>query len=169
MRTASVVPGFALSFSIVSCFTLSGVAAGEGDVASRAEAVGARRAGPVRVDGHALADDGGPFLGLGVSYFTSLSRCKNDRPRLESDLAFLTRQGFNYYRMLSMVGHHPGWDGREIAPVAYTRRDGKRVEAWPDYWERFPELVDLAYDRYGMRTQITVFAAAQLMPDKAAS
>jgi hypothetical protein len=166
MRSASAVPGFALSLSIVLCFTLSGVAAKEADVASRAEAVAARRAGPVRVDGHALADDGGPFLGLGVSYFTSLSRGKNDRPRLESDLAFLSRQGFNYYRMLSMVGHHPGWDGREIAPVAFTRRDGKRVEAWPDYWRQLRELIDLAYDRYGMRTQVTIFADAQLMPDK---
>src|SRR5688500_14498998 len=73
----------------------------------------ARRAGRVRVDGHALADDGGHFLALGVSYFTALWRCKNDRARLEADLSFLSRQGFNYYRMLSMVGHHPGWDGRE--------------------------------------------------------
>jgi hypothetical protein len=29
-----------------------------------------RRAGRVRVDGHSLADDNGPFLGLGASYFT---------------------------------------------------------------------------------------------------
>ena len=127
-----------------------------------------RRAGPVRVEGHALRDDGGPFLGLGVSYFTALWRCRHDRARLDGDLAFLSKQGFNYFRMLSMVGHHPGWDGREIAPMAFTRRDGKRVEAWPDYWERFRELVDVAYDRHGMRTQITVFADAQLMPGKAA-
>ena len=124
------------------------------------------RAGRVRVDGHCLADDGGPFLGLGVSYFTALWRCKYDRPQLEEDLAFLSRQGFNYYRMLSMVGHHPGWDGREIAPVAFTNRDGKRVDAWPDYWQQLRDLIDLAYDRHGMRTQITVFADAQLMPDK---
>ena len=129
---------------------------------------GAHRPGVVRIDDHCLVDRDGPFLGLGVSYFTALGRCKHDRARLDSDLAFLAKQGFNYYRMLSMVGHHPAWDGREIAPVAFTRRDGKRVEAWPDYWERFRELVDVAYDRYGMRTQITVFADAQLMPEKAA-
>ena len=127
-----------------------------------------RRKGPVRVEGNALADDNGPFLGLGASYFTALWRCKHDRPRLEADLAFLSKQGFNYYRMLSMVGHHPAWDGREIAPAAFTRRDGKRVEAWPDYWQQFRDLVDLAYDRHGLRTQITIFADAQLMPDKGA-
>jgi len=124
------------------------------------------RTGRVRIEGRSLVDDDGPFLGLGASYFTALWRCKNDRQRLEADLDFLARQGFNYYRMLSMVGHHPGWDGREIAPVSFTRRDGKRVDAWPDYWQRLGELIDIAYDRHGMRTQITIFADAQLMPAK---
>jgi hypothetical protein len=125
------------------------------------------RRGEVRVEGHTLADADGPFLGLGASYFTALWRCKHDRPRLESDLDFLSRSGFNYFRMLSMVGHHPSWAGQEIAPVSFTNRDGQQVAAWPDYWERLAELVDLAYERYGLRTQITVFADAQLMPEKA--
>lgn len=125
-----------------------------------------RRAGPVRVVDHVLVDDGGPFLGLGVSYFTALWRVRHDRPRLESDLCFLSGQGFNYYRLLSMVGWYQAWEGLEIAPVAFTNRSGKRVEAWPDYWRQLAELIDLAYDGYGMRAQITVFADAQLMPNK---
>lgn len=92
-----------------------------------------RRTGEVRVVNHALVDEHGPFLALGVSYFTALSRCRHDRARMESDLRFLSEQGFNYYRMLSMVGWHPAWSGSEIAPVAFTNRVGKRVEAWPDY------------------------------------
>jgi hypothetical protein len=123
-----------------------------------------RRSGPVRVVDHSLTDRGGPFLGLGVSYFSALWRCGHDRARLESDLAFLSEQGFNYYRMLSMVGCYPAWQGREIAPVAFTSRDGPDVEGWPDYWEELRQLVDLAYDRYGLRTQVTIFADAQLMP-----
>ncbi|HWQ92277.1 MAG TPA: hypothetical protein VN673_11440 [Clostridia bacterium] len=126
------------------------------------------RNGPVRLIGHSLADDDGPFLGLGASYFTALWRCKHDRPRAQQDLAFLARQGFNYYRMLSMVGYYPAWDGREIAPVTFTNRAGKRVEAWPDYWQQLGTLVDLAYDQYGLRTQITIFADAQMMPGKPA-
>jgi hypothetical protein len=122
------------------------------------------RTGPVHIDGHSLIDDDGHFLGLGASYFTALGRCKNDRPRLAADLDFLSRQGFTYYRMLSMVGHHPAWDGLEIAPVSFINRDDKRVDAWPDYWQQLRELIDLAYDRYGLRTQITIFADAQLMP-----
>jgi len=125
-------------------------------------------AGRVRVVGHSLVDDGGPFLGLGASYFTALWRCKHDRPRFEADLAFLSRQGFNYVRVLSMVGHHPAWKGLEIAPVKFTTRDGRRVEAWPDYRRQLRDLIDVAYDRYGLRTQLTVFADAQLMPEKAA-
>jgi len=125
-----------------------------------------KSAGQVRVVDHGLVDDEGPFLGLGVSYFTALQRCRNDRPRLESDLRFLSEQGFNYYRMLSMVGRHREWEGLEAAPVAFTNRVGRRVEAWPDYWKQLAELVDLAFDRYGMRAQITIFADAQLMPVK---
>jgi hypothetical protein len=137
-------------------------------LAGQSKRVSSKPAGPVRVVGHSLVDDRGPFLGLGVSYFTALWRCRHDRKRLESDLAFLSRQGFNYYRMLSMVGWYPAWEGREIAPVAFISRAGKRIDAWHDYWQQFRELIDLAYDCYGMRAQITLFADAQLMPDKAA-
>jgi len=54
----------------------------------------------------------------------------------------------------------------EIAPIAFTNRSGERVEAWPDYWQQLTDLIDLAYDRHGMRTQITLFADAQLMPNE---
>jgi hypothetical protein len=140
--------------------------AGPGPSPAPAEPTQHRRSGLVRVVGHSLQDRDGPFLGLGVSYFTALWRFRNDRPRLESDLAFLSRQGFNYYRMLSMVGWNSAWKGLEIAPVPFSTRDGRRIAAWPDYWAQLAGLVDLAYDRYGMRTQITVFADAQLMPRK---
>jgi hypothetical protein len=150
------------------CFCVfSATVQGVDGVTSASQAL-RQRVGPVRIDGRALTDDNGPFLGLGVSYFTALWRCKHDRPRLEADLAFLSRQGFNYFRMLSMVGYHPAWDGREIAPVSFENRNGKRVEAWPDYWQQLRQLIDLAYDQYGLRTQITIFADAQLMPDKGA-
>jgi hypothetical protein len=123
----------------------------------------APRTGVVRVQGHSLVDGGGPFLGLGATYMSALRRCKYDRERLNSDLAFLSGQGFNYIRVLSMVG----WKGREIAPAAFTNEDGDAVAAWPDYWRQLRDLVDIAYDRYGIRTEITIFADAQMMPEKA--
>lgn len=124
--------------------------------------------GLVRVADHALVDDGGPFLGLGVSYFTALWRYRHDRMRLESDLAFLAQHGFNYTRVLSMVGWNPAWKGLEMAPLEFTNREGKPVAAGgADYWRALAGLVDLTFDRFGMRTQITIFADAQLMPRKA--
>jgi len=68
-------------------------------------------AGRVRLVGSSLADDNGPFLGIGASYFTALWRCKYDPPRLNKDLAFLAAHGFNYYRMFSMVGYDRRWEG----------------------------------------------------------
>ena len=154
---------------ILPTFVLALMCFATAPVRAQREARNVRKpAGLVRVEGHALVDDQGPFLGLGVSYFTALWRCKHDRARLDRDLAFLARNGFRYFRMLSMVGHHPGWDGREIAPVSFANRDGKQIAAWPDYWKQMRQLIDRAYDRHGLRTQITVFADAQLMPDQEA-
>lgn len=126
-----------------------------------------RRTGRVRLNDHALVDDQGAFLGLGASYFAALWRYRNDRGRLERDLAFLAQQGFRYTRVLSMVGWHPAWTGLEVAPVGFVNRAGRPIAAWPDYWQALAGLVDLSYDRFGLRTQITIFADAQLMPRKA--
>lgn len=160
MRAASLI-----CFVLIVCEAFRPVASGRTEPAA-AEKQSPRHKGKVRVVGHSLVDDGGPFLGLGVSYFTALWRCRQDRQRLESDLRFLSEQGFNYYRMFSMVGWHRAWDGLEIAPIAFTNRSGERVEAWPDYWQQLADLIDLAYDRYGMRAQLTIFADAQLMPNE---
>ena len=120
----------------------------------------------VRIEGHSLCDRSGPFLGLGASYFQALRRAKFDRTRLTNDLAFLASKKMNYVRVLSMVGWHEAWQGREIAPVGFRNRTGTWVDAWPDYWRQFRDMIDLVYGQ-GLRTQVTVFADAQLMPDKA--
>ncbi|MEX2170092.1 MAG: hypothetical protein WD851_12345 [Pirellulales bacterium] len=126
------------------------------------------RTGEVSLDSHALQDDQGEFLGLGASYFQALRRTKYDRGRYRSDLDFLARQGFNYIRTLSMVGGNSAWLGKEIAPIAFTNDDGQMIEAWPDYWEQLGDMIDIAYDEYGIRTQITLFADAQNgMPNEA--
>ena len=115
----------------------------------------------VRLSGRSFCDDAGPFLGLGASYFQALRHARYDRARLNSNLAFLASQGFNYVRVLSMVN----WDGLEIAPVAFTNRAGHAVQAWPDYWRQFRDLLDLV-SRQGLRAEVTIFADAQyVMPD----
>ena len=118
----------------------------------------------VRLCGRSFCDKTGPFLGLGASYFQALRHAKYDRARLNHNLAFLASNGFNYVRILSMVN----WDGLEIAPVTFTNRAGHRVEAWPDYWQRFRDLLDLA-GRHGLRVEVTIFADAQyVMPQRSA-
>ena len=122
------------------------------------------RANLVRLQDSSLCDDGGPFLGLGVSYFQALRDAKYDRPRLDHNLSLLASRGFNYVRMFSMVS----WDGLEIAPVAFTNRFRREVSGWPDYWQQFRDVIDLA-GRHGLRVEVTIFADAQyVMPDRSA-
>jgi hypothetical protein len=127
----------------------------------------ARPLGPqglVKLCDYSLCDAGGPFLGLGVSYFQALRDAKYDRPRLDHNLAFLRSKGFDYLRVLTMVS----WEGLEIAPVAFTNRLERLVPAWPDYWQQFCELLD-RIDHHGLRAQVTIFADAQyVMPSRAA-
>lgn len=122
-----------------------------------------RRGGEVTLQGHALRDADGEFTGLGVTYFQALRRAKFDRARFRSDLKFLSDNGFDYIRTLSMVG----WEGKEIAPITFKNRADHMVEAWPDYWQQLGEMIDIAYDEFGIRTQLTIFADGQLMPCKA--
>lgn len=52
--------------------------------------------------------------------------------------------------------------------MAFTNRVGHRVEAWPDYWQRFRDLLDVVA-RHGLRAEVTVFADAQyVMPSRSA-
>lgn len=118
----------------------------------------------VRLCGRSLCDDAGPFVGLGASYFQALRHAKFDHARLHQNLAFLSTNGFNYVRILSMVS----WDGLEIAPVTFTNRAGRRIEAWPDYWPQFRDLLEAA-GQHGLRVEVTLFADAQtVMPAPAA-
>jgi hypothetical protein len=122
----------------------------------------------VTLNGHALRDDTGEFLGLGVSYFPALRRTKFDRERFRGDLKFLAGHGFNYVRTFSMVGWYPAWAGREIAPVTFTNKRGETIEAWKDYRQQLAAMIDIAYGEFGLRTQLTIFADGQLIPDKSA-
>lgn len=120
--------------------------------------------GIVRVVGNSLVDNNGPFLGLGTTYMSAMRKHKYYRTRFGNDLALLASRGFNYVRILTMVGWYEAWEGKEIAPVDFTNRVGTEVWAWSDYWQQFRDCVDLVYS-YGMRAQVTVFADAQLMPE----
>lgn len=112
----------------------------------------AHRTGLVRLEGNALVDDGGPFVALGVTMMWAAWAYKNDRPRLEANLAYLSEHGFHYVRALGVVGDYDApdfWDGREI--------DWR----WDDYDAVIAGLTDLAYDTYGLRIEWTLIGDGQ--------
>lgn len=100
--------------------------------------------GTVRVEQGVLVDDDGPFWAIGATYMAAPWFYKFDRARLEANLAFLADHGIDYVRVLGEVGGR-FWQGREIDP------------RWPDYEQVIAGLTDLAYDKYGLRVQWTVF------------
>jgi hypothetical protein len=100
--------------------------------------------GTVRVEQGVLVDDVGPFWAIGATYMAAPWFYKFDRARLERNLAFLAEGGIDYVRVLGEVGGR-FWEGREIDP------------RWPDYPAVVAGLTDLAYDKYGLRVQLTVF------------
>jgi hypothetical protein len=105
--------------------------------------------GRVRLDGHAFADDAGPFNALGASLFWGLWGERHDAERLDANLAHLAEHDVDYVRVLAMVGART-WEDRVIDP------------AWPDYWT----IVDHFFERlarHGLRAQVTLFADAQVM------
>jgi hypothetical protein len=122
---------------------------------ARAAAQATPPAGIVRVEGRALVDDGGPFFAVGATYFAALWFLRHDRARLERDLAFLSARGIDFVRVLGEVGGD-WWKGREADP------------RWEDYDRLIAELTDLAYDRYGMRVQWTLFGELEYSTSKEA-
>ena len=76
---------------------------------------------------------------------------KLDRARLERNLEVLSAAGIDYVRVLGSVGG-ASWEDRQTDP------------RWPDYDAIIAGMTDLAYDRYGMRVQWTLFGGAPFTP-----
>ncbi len=114
----------------------------------RAQAATARQAGgQVRADGRAVADAAGPFNALGATLFWGAWAYKADRTRLERNLEVLSAAGVDYVRVLGSVGGI-SWEDRETDP------------RWTDYDAIIAGMTDLAYNRYGLRVQWTLFGGS---------
>jgi hypothetical protein len=72
---------------------------------------------------------------------------KHDRAKLEVNLDFLARNGFQYIRALGTLGPNTS--------VLYSDYSVDRwmTSSWPDYDQMIAGLTDLAYDRYGIRIE----------------
>lgn len=113
--------------------------------------VNALRTGQVHAEGRAVADAAGPFNALGATLFWGAWGYKFDRARLERNLRTLSAAGVNYVRILGSVGGAT-WEDRETDP------------RWSDYDAIIAGMTDLAYDRYGMRVQWTLFGGSPFTP-----
>jgi hypothetical protein len=109
------------------------------------------RAGQVRADRRAVADAAGPFNALGATLFWGAWGYKHDRPRLERNLEVLSAAGIDYVRVLGSVGG-ASWVDRQTDP------------RWTDYDAIIAGMTDLAFNRYGMRVQWTLFGGAPFTP-----
>lgn len=112
-----------------------------------------RRSGAVRPAGvSSVQDDAGAWNALGTSLFWAIWGEANEPARLEQNLAFAASSGFDYIRILGMVGTD-SWRDRAIDPKS------------PSYWATVDALLN-RLERHGLRAQVTVFADAQaMMPD----
>jgi hypothetical protein len=111
-----------------------------------APAAAAHRQGIVRLDRRAFADGGGPYLALGHSLFWARWGFVHDRARLERNLAFLASNGVDYIRVLGVVD----WPDRYVGADA------------PD--DSITGLTDLAFDKYGLRVEWSIFGAIDSTP-----
>ena len=113
------------------------------------------RAGLVRAGHKVLGDDTGIFHPLGLTFFWALYGWKYERQRILDHLAWLAPKGYDYLRILGEVD----WTGRSIDPP--VEAGNTTPAAWPDYRQILREFVDVAYDRYGLRSEITIVGGRQ--------
>jgi hypothetical protein len=126
-----------------------------------------RRRGIVRGDGHAFVDDGGPFLARGASMFWALWGYQHDRARLGRNLATLRNWGFDYIRVLGVVGapgDHPGPVCGPGVRNCDSWRDRRLDSSAPNYADDIAGLTDWSYRTYGLRVQWTIFGGTEFAP-----
>ena len=115
-----------------------------------------KRTGKVRLDNRSLADDQGPFNAVGFTLMSGLRLYKFNKAQLETEFTKASAAGYDFMRMLSMVGAPSYWTGREIDP------DMTIDKSWTDYDAQLAGYLDYAYS-FGLRTEGTIFADAQVM------
>lgn len=99
------------------------------------------RKGVVHVNGRQWSDDGGEFYPLGGTLMWAIRGMKFDQARLETrNLALFKKHHFDYIRILGEVE----WPGNDINPN------------WEDYQTQLASLIDLAYEKYGLRVELTM-------------
>jgi hypothetical protein len=120
-----------------------------------------QRTGVVRLSGSTFVDDGGAFNAVGASLFWATWGYKYNREKLERNLAAIAEAGFDYIRVLGVVG----CSGPGLSACGSSQADaweGKEADwRWSDYDDVIAGLTDLAYDQYGLRIEWTLIGDGQ--------
>lgn len=131
-----------------------------------------RAGGIVHGRGASFVDDRGPFLALGATLFWGPWGYKFDRARLERTLQFLAEHDVDYVRVLGQVGTpddpDDSWSDRPIDPRwdDPCPASGKAPPTCGTYDEVIAGFTDLAYDRYGVRVEWTIFGGIGFTPTR---
>jgi hypothetical protein len=110
-----------------------------------------QRTGAVRAIDRGFVDDGGPFLALGTTLFWALWGVEHDKDRLAQNLETARSSGFDYIRVLAIVGPEH-WTDRTVDPRT------------PNWGSNISALTDWVYDRHQLRIQWTIFGGIGTTP-----
>jgi len=125
------------------------------------------RRGPVRLQGRALVDDGGPFLAHGATCMWCLWAYLHDRPKLDRELTWLQETGgVNFVRVLATVGG-PYWEDpeRTVPAREVELPDGVIDPGEAGFDQALRGFADLAWT-YGLRTEWTIFGGINYTPTR---
>lgn len=122
--------------------------------------------GPLRIQDKLFRDDTGWRRVFFCSWFPALRILRDNPTEFERQLNAIAAAGYQGIRVfLAVGGWSPFWDGREVAPVAFTKwlwtgnflrtdQYGARIEAWPDYDDLLRTLLRACRAR-GLRLHVT--------------
>ncbi len=132
--------------------------------------------GPLRVQDKMLRDDSGWRRVLFCSWFPALRILRDNTQDFTRQLDAIAAAGYQGIRIfLAVGGWSDYWDGREVAPVGFTKwfwtgnfhrtdRYGAHIDAWPDYDDLLRTLLRACRSRK-LRLHVTTGDMQIICPD----
>lgn len=122
--------------------------------------------GPLRVQDKLFRDDTGYRRVFFCSWFPALRILRDNPTEFTRQIDAIAAAGYQGARVfLAVGGWMDFWDGREVAPITFTKwyftgnhlrseRMGATIEAWPDYDDLYRTLLR-AFKARGLRLHVT--------------
>lgn len=104
--------------------------------------------------GRSYKDKTGPRTVYFCSFFPALRILRDNPKDFHAELDRIAAAGWLGFRTFWAVGGYTFWNGREVAPVTWTRKDGVVVKAWPNYKDLLRGLIRACRERH-LRLHLT--------------